>query len=135
MKSKVLFQSHSEITWPTADDSVAWFPLFVKERSIRLIPPERASPWMTSFYSAYAAITVSCSKHPSRTTNFQILNLILHFLHVHHLKHLRIFVTAMRSKFQCVLKFCSRGTEKGILLILSRDVLLTWFSTLKINSI
>ena len=40
-----------------------------------------------------------CSKYSPKTTNFLFLNLFLHFLHPLALKHLRIFVTVMRSNF------------------------------------
>ena len=36
-----------------------------------------------------------CSKYSGKTTNFSILNLFLHFLHLLIIKHNRIFVTVM----------------------------------------
>ena len=75
----------------------------------------------------YLLQSVYCSEYSAKTTNFSILNLFLHFLHSLLLKHFIIFVTAMRSKFHCLLKFSTRGFWKGILLILSSSVLLAWY--------
>ena len=81
--------------------------------------------------------SVCCSKYSAKKTNFSILNLFLHFLlHPFVLKHFRIFVTAMRSKFHCLLaKVFHEVNLEGNLLILSCGVLLAWFSMLEINSI
>ena len=57
----------------------------------------------------YQLQSVCCSKYSAKTTNFSVLNLFLHFLHPFALKHFRIFVTVMRSKFQCLLKFSTMG--------------------------
>lgn len=64
VKSKVLFHDRSEITWPTADSSVAWFPLFDKER----LAWRRNSPWLANFSSITTSICL-----------FSEINLFLHF--------------------------------------------------------
>ena len=58
----------------------------------------------------YLLQSVCCSKYSPKTTSFSNLNLFFHFLHPFVLKHFTIFITVMRSKFYCIVKFSMRGT-------------------------
>ena len=62
------------------------------------------------YFILYILQSVCGSKYATMKTNFSNLNLSLHFPYLLVLKHLRIFVTIMRSKFHCLLKFSTRGT-------------------------
>ena len=59
--------------------------------------------WLISLL--YLLQSVCWSEYSTKATNFPILNLFLHFLHSLVFKYFRIFITAMRSKFHCLLKF------------------------------
>ena len=67
------------------------------------------SPWLANSSSISAAVCL-LFKISVETKSFSILNLFLHFLHLFVLKHYRIFVTVMQSKFHCCLKFAMSGT-------------------------
>ena len=67
------------------------------------------SPWLANSSSISAAVCL-LFKISVEAKSFSILNLFLHFLHLFVLKHYRIFVTVMQSKFHCCLKFAMSGT-------------------------
>ena len=56
--------------------------------------------------------SVYCLKYSAETTNFSILNLFLHFLHPFVVKHFRIFVAVMWSKFHCLKIFHEVNLEE-----------------------
>ena len=58
----------------------------------------------------YLLQSVWSSKYSAKTKHFSVSNLFLHFLHPFVQTQLRIFVTVMRSKFYCRLKFSTRRT-------------------------
>ena len=81
LKSKVLFQCRSEITWPTVYGSVTWFP-FVWWGKVN-----RTDSSMKDFFLDWLIFLLyllqfdCCSKYSAKTTNFLSWNLFLHFLH------------------------------------------------------
>lgn len=69
------------------------------------------------------------------TTDFSILNLFPHSLHQLAMKQFRMFVTLVRSKFHCLIKFSPSGTYRREILILSYGILFACFKMPRMNSI
>ena len=133
VKWRVLLQCRSEMAdccWPGCMVSICLirkckYDLFLVEGLLR--------DWL--IFLLYLLQSVCSKKFSGKTANFSILNIFLRFLYLFVLKYFRIFVNIMRSKFHCLPKFSTQGTQKGILLILLCSVLLAWFSMLEISSI
>ena len=117
LRSTVLFQCHSENTWPTLMALWHGFHWFAKEMYIQLIPPRFEGllhDWL--IFILYLLQFACYSKYSAKTTNFLFLNLFLDFLHPLVRKHLRIFVTIMQSNFTAFQpKFTTKVNQKRIL--------------------
>ena len=109
MKSKVQFRDRSQITWPNVDSSVAWFP-YVWKGKANTIDSSTKDFFLFGWFFLYLLQSGCCSKYPANTTNFSILNLFLNFPYPFVMKHFSIFVTVVRSKFHCLVKFYIKRT-------------------------
>ena len=93
---------------------------------MRLIPPRGTSPRSANFSFISAAV---CLLFKIFCEDNKFLDLFLYFLHPFVLKHLRIFVTVMRSNFTTF--FHERKLEQKFI----NFVLLALFSMLETNII
>ena len=81
-RSTVLFQCHSENTWPTLMALWHGFHWFAKEMYIQLIPPRFEGLLLDWLIFILYQLQFACySKYSAKTTNFLFLNLFLDFLH------------------------------------------------------
>ena len=84
VKSKVFFQRHSEITWPTVDGSGAWFPLLWqgKVNYDWFLHEGLFHYWL--IFLLYLLQSVCCEKYSAKATHFSILNLLKRRILKHH---------------------------------------------------
>ena len=82
LKSKVLFQRFSKITWSTVYASMTWFP-FVWWWKVNKTDSSTKDlillDWL--IFLLYLLQFVCCSKYSAKTSNFLFWNLFLLFLH------------------------------------------------------
>ena len=118
VKSKVTFQSRSEITWPSVDSFVAWFPCVWKGKANTT---DYSTKWFFLICWFFFYICCNLSDVSNIQPRQQICYESLHFLHPFSTKHVRICVTLIWFEFHCLIKVSTRET-------FSRKLFVTWCS-------
>ena len=95
---------------PTVDGSVAWFPIAWKGKvNMTDSSAKDFSLWFANLSPIFATICL-LFKIFCQDSKFFYPKSVSWFLHPFALNYFRIFITVMRSKFHCLLKFSTRGT-------------------------
>ena len=106
LKSKVLFQCCSQITWLTVYDSVTWFPFVWWGKVSRTDSSMKDFSLIGSFFF-YICCNFSLAQNilPRQQVFYSEICFFISYIQLI-LQHLRIFVTAMQSNFTDIrLKF------------------------------
>ena len=99
LKLKVLFQCCSEITWPTVCGSVAWSP-FVWLAKVNRTDSSTKDCFLIGSFFLYICYNLSVAQNilPRQQVFYSEICFFISYIPLV-LRHLRLFVTVMRSNF------------------------------------